>query len=756
MGFVRLLSVLFLLIHGMCLSQFKFEPKDSIPVKIGNDTLLFPWAGGLNYVQFSDIDYDFDGDLDLFIFDRSRDNIRLFEKIQQNGTPAYRFVHNASRYFPSGLKNRVALVDYDGDGRNDLFTYGIGGVKVYRNVGDITNGLQWQLASNLLYSDYAGDMGNLYVSSSDIPAYIDVDFDSDMDILTFDISGQYVEYHQNQSFELYGHNDSLIFVLKNECWGKFAEDPNNNSIVLNYPLSPCTISNVSNPLRPSEPIILEETWEQDNNPTRHAGSTILALDIDNSGVLDLVIGDVSHPNLVLLTNGGTAPNTNSSMISMDESFPSNTTPVNMKLFPAAFYIDVDHDGVKDLIVGANAKGVSQNEKSILFYKNMGTNNLPNFTFKSKSFLQEEMIEAGTGSIPVFFDQNNDGKEDLILANFFRYKESMLKESALSNYRNTGTPSEPAFSFVEQNYLNITAQNYGLRSAPTFGDIDGDGDKDMLLGLENGTLVYYQNNAAPNAPANFGTPVLNYADHAGQTITAGSYCFPQLFDLNNDGLLDLILGKKTGELIYYQNTGTQNAPSFTMVNNLLGGIDISPTTPEGYAAPHFFRFNDTTRLFLGGMDGKLHFYDGIDNNLESGDTFNLVSPAYLNINVEGYSSFYVNDIDNDGKLNLFIGGDLGGVMHYEHNPNSVLSIAEKEFQTVSVLIYPNPSQGIFEISIEGNQEDWELEVYDLTGRKIMHQSETKSLNISAFHSGIYQLILRNSTNNQMVSKKIVKK
>jgi hypothetical protein len=94
------------------------------------------------------------------------------------------------------------------------------------------------LIYNLLYSDYVGSFSNLYVSSSDIPAYVDVDFDSDIDILTFSISGQRIEYHQNQSMELYGHNDSLVFVLKNECWGKFSEDPNNNSLILNDQTTP--------------------------------------------------------------------------------------------------------------------------------------------------------------------------------------------------------------------------------------------------------------------------------------------------------------------------------------------------------------------------------------------------------------------------------------------------------------------------------------------------------------------------------------
>lgn len=735
-------------------AQFKFDYHPSIPVKIGNDTLLFPWAGGLNYAQISSIDFDFDGDLDLFVFDRSKDNIRLFETVENNGVKSYQPVINGKLYFPSDLKNRVALVDYDGDGKNDIFTYGIGGVKVYKNIGNQAQGLQWQLISDLLYSDYFGNSTNLYVSSSDIPAYVDVDNDSDLDILTFHIGGERVEYHQNQSVELYGHNDSLIFILKNECWGKFTEDPNNNSIVLNNPNNPCAFPNIPDPQKTEGTVALDSL----QNPVRHAGSTLLALDIDNSGVLDLILGDVAHTNLVLLTNGGTAPNTNSAMISQDENFPSNTTPATMSIFPASFYVDVDFDGIKDLLVGANAKGVSQNEKSILYYKNLGQNNLPVFQFKTNGFLQEDMIDVGTGSVPVFFDQNGDGKSDLLVANFYRYKEPLSKESALVNFRNLGTAENPSFTFIENNYLNVSAQNYGLRTIPTFGDLDGDGDQDLMLGLENGTLAYQENTASSSTPASFGAPQVNYTDQAGNVITTGSYCFPQLFDLNKDGLLDLILGKKTGELMYYRNAGTVSSPAFEFITENLGGIDVSPSTPEGYAAPHFFRWNDTTYLLLGSNTGKLHFYNNIDGNLSNGNTFALISDNFRGIDVEGYSSCFVNDINNNGKLDLFVGGDLGGILHYEHNPSSVLALTEVENLPL-IWCYPNPVNDHFFVQLETKTvQSISISLTDVHGKEVFStQTETGENGIAridcALASGIYYAKISNQTSGKTVVLKL---
>lgn len=686
-------------------AQFNVDFTNEIKVKYGIDTLKLPWAGGFNNVQFSEIDFDFDGDKDLFVFDRSRDNIRLFEKYQQNGVWDYKSVVHAYSYFPEDLRNRVALVDYNQDGKNDIFTYGIGGIKVYKNIGTQSTGLSWELASELVYSNYLGSITNLYVSSSDIPAYIDVDFDGDIDVLTFHIGGQRIEYHQNQSQELYGHSDSLVFELKNECWGHFTEDESTNSVHLNSMDSPCGNGNIDDPLRE------EDLGEGD---FRHAGSTILALDMDNSGVYDLVIGDVAYGNMVLLINGGSAPNTNSPMISQEVNFPSNTTPINMTLFPAAFFIDVDHDGVKDLIVGANAKGASQNEKSVYYYKNNGTNALPNFAFKSKNFLQGEMIDVGTGAIPVFVDQNGDGIEDLLVTQFYRYKETFSRECGFNLFRNTGTSNSPFLTFVEPNYLNMTTSSYGLRIVPTFGDIDNDGDKDMYLGLENGTIIYQENIAGNGNPLAFGTPVLNYQDNEGQVMNAGSYCFPQLFDLNNDGKLDLVLGKKTGELMYYENVGTLESPSFTLVNPKLGEIDVSTLTPDGYAAPHFFRFQDTTRLFLGSFDGKIRFYEGIDGKLAPQDTFKLISDFFRGINVEAYSSCWVNDIDNDGRLNLFVGGDLGGVYSLEHDPLSNLSLEEKQEDDFFHL-FPNPASDQVTISLKTPISLKQIELIDLHGR-----------------------------------------
>ena len=295
--------------------------------------------------------------------------------------------------------------------------------------------------------------------------------------------------------------------------------------------------------------------------------------------MDLILGDVAHENLILLINGGQEVNSNSLMVSQDVNFPSNSIPANVQLFPAAFYLDVDFDGNKDLMISPNARNVSQNATSCIKYKNSGTNNANNFIFETNGFLQNEMIEKGTGAIPVLVDMNQDGLLDLMVSNFYNYKPFSEKESKISFYQNTGTNSSPQFTLIDEDFSALSTLNIGLRLYPAFGDLNGDAKVDMLLGLENGTLAYFENNSNGSNIV-FLLEVLNFPDNTGQPITVGQYASPQLYDVNADNLLDLIIGSKEGRLSYYKNIGSLTSPKFQLVTNQLGAVDVSNNSPDG--------------------------------------------------------------------------------------------------------------------------------------------------------------------------------
>ena len=74
----KTLSILLLLNSLVTQAQFLFNRIDSITVIQNNNPMPMAFAGGQNFLVVSDIDLDFDGKKDLFLFDRSGDKISTF------------------------------------------------------------------------------------------------------------------------------------------------------------------------------------------------------------------------------------------------------------------------------------------------------------------------------------------------------------------------------------------------------------------------------------------------------------------------------------------------------------------------------------------------------------------------------------------------------------------------------------------------------------------------------------------------------
>ena len=386
----RLLTLTFFSIFTTySFAQISVNRDTSVDVYESNTNYKSPWVGGMNSVQFNEIDLNLDGVNDLITFDRSGNKLNTF--IKKNNE--YIFAPKFRKNFPK-IKDWCLTADYNCDGKLDLFTYSTGGIAVYLNVS--STDLEFSLETSLLLSNYGSSNLNIFVSPVDIPAITDIDYDGDLDILTFSILGGFIEYHRNLSIEQNGNCDSLIFNFEDACWGDCYEGL--NSYVLNCTNCQCAPLTNQNFKQP------------------HAGSTILAIDIDNDNDKDLILGDILYNNLNLLINGGN--NQNALITSVDSIFPKNylsTSQVDLPMFPAAFYIDVNNDNIKDLVVSPNSTTLSgtENKQSSWLYINSGTNTQLDLSLSTKDFLQSEMIDLGDGSYPSFFDYNLDGLMDLV-------------------------------------------------------------------------------------------------------------------------------------------------------------------------------------------------------------------------------------------------------------------------------------------------------------------------------------------------------
>jgi hypothetical protein len=739
------------LLSGLCL--------DAAAQNVPEVPLLYPWAGGLNSCQFGSIDINLDGKPDLLIFDRFGNRILPFINEGSAGEINYSFHPEFASLFPD-LHDWVIFADYNCDGKQDIFTYGSGGVRVFKNISDTS--LKFKLITNLLTSYYYTGKVGILVTPVDYPAISDIDHDGDLDLLTFFGLGSYVEYHKNLSVEKNGNCDSLDYRLSDKCWGDFKESEGGNHITLNIqcPYKYSGIPGLSC-----------------NPDPKHTGSTLLATDLDGNGLTDLIVGDVDFPDLISLINGGTVDSAH--MVSQDSAFPGNPHPAHLFSFPSCSFLDVDNDGIKDLVVSPfdPAYYVSENKRSCWFYKNTGTNDHPIFQFQRNNFFQGEMIDVGTNAYPVITDVNGDGLPDLLIGNYGEYDSSYYYQATLKSvfiskiayYKNTGSPNHPSFHLVTDDFAGLSRLS-GLAFYPTFADLDGDGDMDMITGNADGSLTYFQNTAGAGNDPVYGTAQMQY-----KKIDAGNFSAPQLFDLDGDGLQDLVIGNQKGTLVYYHNTGTLNSPAFTFVTDSLGKVSVRDTaiSYDGYSTPFFFKdISGKTGLIVGCEKGQVHYYTNIDGNL--GGEFTLSDSLLSALCGTPVPSIFgtrtaatIAPMQDPDLMDLIVGNFSGGLNYYSSatSPAVYTGVKEKREGTAPQFrVYPNPaSQRMYIQSLKtSGYEFFQATLYNSLGQPVIIKdfsaSNPVAVPVGFLPESIYFLIIsplsNQATLNSFTTKIVV--
>ena len=285
---------------------------------------------------------------------------------------------------------------------------------------------------------------------------------------------------------------------------------------------------------------------------------------------------------------------------------------------------------------------------------------------------------------MFYDVDEDGLQDLLLSGSSIYRAIGDESNGqIAFYRNVGSASNPAFTLISDDWLGLSLLGY-FRYRPCFGDIDNDGLDDMLLGNSEGRLIHFERDA-------IGSFVFDTTFYCG--IDVGNSSHPTLYDVDEDGDLDLVGKEYLGQIDFYPNVNPLiTSPfQFDSLNSNFGEISVSEAGfLIGNAVPHFIELEGKVILLVGGVRKGNCVWAGFDS-LFSG-SFSVVAIEWGGIDVGAEAAPFAYDINGDGFMDVLYGNRRGGLSLYSTvvtDSSQVLSLTSSDLDN-KLSLYPSPA------------------------------------------------------------------
>ncbi len=527
-------------------------------------------------------DLDGDGDLDAFV-GNSVGTIKYFENTGTSNAPAFSLSASTEPFGLTdiGILSAPTFADLDGDGDLDAIVgERFGTTRYFENSGSNS-------APAFFQSTSGNPFGITDIGFYSVPTFADLDGDGDLDAFVGEYNGN-IKYFENTG---------------TKAGFQFNAQPEN----------PFGFSDVGTSSSPS------------------------FADLDGDGDLDAFVGE-NDGNINYFENTGTS---NAPAFSLSTSAsPFGLTDIGRNSKPT--FADLDGDGDLDAFVG-------EYDGNVKYFENTGV--AFDFSFATVSDNPFSLADVGNSSAPIFADLDSDGDLDAFVGEY---------DGNINYFENTGTSIAPAFS------LNTSASPFGLidvgvYSTPSFADLDGDGDLDAFIGEQPGNINYFENTGTPIAPA-FS---LNASANAFGLTDVGLYSTPSFADLDGDGDLDAFVGENNdGRIRYFENTGTPVAPAFSLSASAnpfgLTGVALSAT-------PSFADLDGDGDLdaFVGEYDGNINYFENTGtNNAPAFSLSTLASPFGLT-DIGRLSAPTFADLDGDGDLDAFVGERFGNIKYFEN-------------------------------------------------------------------------------------------
>lgn len=260
---------------------------------------------------------------------------------------------------------------------------------------------------------------------------------------------------------------------------------------------------------------------------------------------------------------------------------------------------------------------------------------------SQTFCSQETSYSNDGTVlNALVDLDGDLDLDLVL-----FEISPIQVLHFENDGGYSTATTNPFGLV------------GIQNKPSFGDLDGDGDLDLITGKLFGGFYYFENVGDVNNPS-FASATTN---PFGLVAVGNGNTQPEFIDLDNDGDLDILVGDTNGD--FYALTNTP-------VSDGMGGFDPSFSAssanpfnlsrlPESNAYPVAVDFDedDDLDLLIRSSTGSIYYRENVGTISAPDFTGSYVSNPFSLPSGVGYESLAVGDIDGDGDDDIIYNDKL---------------------------------------------------------------------------------------------------
>ncbi|HMQ76410.1 MAG TPA: T9SS type A sorting domain-containing protein [Flavobacteriales bacterium] len=489
----------------------------------------------------------------------------------QFGPP--QLVHEA----PIRSLQRSAVGDVDGDGLNDIV---LG--------ADFRADLGWMKG---LGPDAFGPVRVLEPQSTGITELrlADLDADGDMDILASTDDGS-IFWKANDGGANFGARQMLLTGGANQfAFFDLADLDGDTDADLSYAVAETGVAAWCENLgggafSPATAL----------TPSTFGAGLVQAGDLDGDGDTDLLIGGATLVRWY--ENDGTGLFT-----ATHDVYTGSSNHAQLVLG------DVDGDADPDIVGATGSSGA--NDFELRLYTNNGAG-----AFSAATVVQT-YVHVNNGLELV--DVDGDGDRD-ILARATAPNDGLFR---IRKYVNSGTGTFATPVVVDQLHMNH------FRS----GDVDADGDRDLVVLYEGGHMVEVRDNAGDGL---FAVPITHHADYAGCTRT-------QAVDMDQDGDLDIATSQSNvGGIIWYEDVGGLDfdVPHVVVADRSYAAVVMEVKDMDADGVVDIVASEGTT--------GFVYWMRGLGAGA-FGPRVNLYALA------DGSSSFALVDLDGDGDEDIVV-------------------------------------------------------------------------------------------------------